>query len=163
MGKLVPRGPGAAGNVVTLMAMQPLRCPFAGRPDHMPACPGYLVETVGGDQAQTYPFHAEASTCAHLAPQELSRGRLVPVCDHPEAAWIVPTVRRIRGAGLVRAEVTGPRGGGRHAPAMADRASQAQLRAASLCGTTQALVLLSHLRRRARTGDDLAALVPGRR
>jgi hypothetical protein len=88
--------------------MQPLRCPFAGRPDLMPLCPGYLVERLGGEQAPAYPFHAEASTCAHLAPQQVARGRLVPVCDHPEAGWIVPAARTMRISGPIGAGATSP-------------------------------------------------------
>jgi hypothetical protein len=112
----------------------------------MVRCPGYLVETLGGDRTPGYPFHAEASTCAHLAPQQVARGRLIPVCDHPEAAWVVPTARRIRSNGLIRAEVTAPREGSHHDLEIVGRASQAQLRAASLCGATRALVLVALLR-----------------
>ena len=126
----------------------------------MAACPGYLVETLGGERARAYPFHPEASTCAHLAPQQVAHGRLVPVCEHPEAEWIVPAARRMKGSRLIRAEVTASHAGGHHALDLLDRAFRAQLRASRLCGTTWVLLLVSHLESRARSDHDRAGLVP---
>jgi hypothetical protein len=117
--------------------------------EEMTACPGFLAETLAGGDLDGRGPSPRVTSCAHLAARRVGQGRFVPSCHHPEAMWIVQTVATARRDSALRAEAAASRASRPGPPDIMERALRAQLRAAGLCGTSRALLLLSASRRRA--------------
>jgi hypothetical protein len=59
----------------------------------MIGCPGYTPQQIRVAVNAASTGDATATSCGRLASAAAGRGRFLPVCRHPEAAWVVARAR----------------------------------------------------------------------